>query len=334
MSANPHHHDIIVIGASAGGVEALETLMHDLPAGLPAAVFVVLHIGKYESQLAGILDRVGPLPATEAASGQAFEPGHVYTAVSDRHLLLHDGHILVRRGPHENLSRPAIDPLFRSAACSFGGRVIGVVLSGALNDGTAGLRAIKRCGGVAVVQDPADAMMPSMPMSALRYVEVDHCVPVARMGALLAELAAAPAGRTPEIPADICFEAAIAAQELQDMSVEQQRGMPSPFSCPECGGALWEVADGNMLRYRCHIGHAYTADAMLHAEAAEIDQLLSRLLRSHRDRAELARRMARQESASRHGQLADQLRIRAREYEENAEMIQKLLRNRTAIVQE
>ncbi|HJU20250.1 MAG TPA: chemotaxis protein CheB [Stellaceae bacterium] len=329
MTKQPVNHDIIAIGASAGGVEALQTLVSGLPADLTAAVFIVLHIGRSRSELAQILDRAGPLPAMPAKSGERIETGRIYVAVPDRHLLIHDSHVLLRRGPHENLSRPAVDPLFRSAACSFGVRVIGVVLSGALNDGTAGLRAVKRCGGLAVVQDPADAVMRDMPESALRYVAVDHCVPASAMGPLLARLAATPVGRTPEIPADIRFEAAIAAQELKDMTAkEQQIGKPSPFSCPECGGTLWELADGNMLRYRCHVGHAYTAEAMLAAGTDEIDKLLSRLLRSHRDRAEVVRRMAALERELHHDKEADRLLVRAREYEENAELMQRLIAHR------
>jgi two-component system chemotaxis response regulator CheB len=328
MTPKSANHDIIVIGASAGGVEALQSLVRGFPADLPAAVFIVLHIGRASSQMAAILGRAGPLPVSEATSGEPIARGRIYMAAPDRHLLLHDGHILLRRGPHENMSRPAIDPLFRSAACSFGAQVIGVVLSGALNDGTAGLRAVKRCGGVAVIQDPAEAAVPDMPRSAERYVKVDHAVPVAAMGALLARLAAAPAGRTPEIPADICLEAAIAAQELKDMTRERQLGDPSPFSCPECGGTLWELVDGSMVRYRCHIGHAYTAEAMLAAETDEIEQLLSRLLRTHRDRAELVHRMAERERALRHDNAADRLEARAREYEENAETMQRLLLSR------
>ncbi len=329
MTAKSINRDIIVIGASAGGVDALRELVRGLPPDLPAAVFVVLHIGRAKSVLATILGREGPLPVAPARSGERIERGRIYVAVPDRHLLLHDDHILLRRGPHENMSRPAIDPLFRSAACSFGGRVIGVVLSGALNDGTAGLRAIKRCGGLAVVQDPADAAISDMPLSALRYVEVDHRLPARAMGQALARLAALPAGPTPEIPVDICLEAAITAQELMDMTArEQQMGRPAPFSCPECGGGLWELADGNMLRYRCHVGHAYTAEAMLAAETDEIEQLLSRLLRSHRDRAEVVRRMAALERSLHNNREADQLEARAREYEENAELMQRLLADR------
>ncbi len=324
----PRNHDIIVIGASFGGVEALQRVARDLPADLPAAVFVVLHVGRSRSELAGILDRAGPLRATEAVSGEPIRRGRIYVARPDHHLLVHDGHVLVRRGPHENMSRPAIDPLFRSAACSHGARVIGVVLSGALNDGTAGLAAIKRCGGLAVIQDPADAVLAEMPQSAARYVAIDESVPIAAMGGLLAQLAASPAGPPRESPADICFEAAIAAQEFEDMSRETQLGTPSPFSCPECGGALWELADGDMLRYRCHLGHAFTADAMLGKQGEEVEQLLIRLLRSHRDHAELTHRMAERERASkRNDNLVSQLEARAREYEKSAALMLKLLGN-------
>lgn len=325
---SPQHsrnHDIIVIGASVGGVEALQRIAQDFAAELPAAVFVVLHIGRARSELADILDRAGPLRAAPARGGEPIRRGRIYVARPDHHLLIHDGHVLVRRGPHENMSRPAIDPLFRSAACSHGARVIGVVLSGALNDGTAGLAAIKRCGGLAVIQDPLDAVLADMPRSAARYVAIDESVPIAAMGGLLSQLAASPAGPAREIPADICFEAAIAAQELDDMRRETQLGTPAPFSCPECGGGLWELADGDMLRYRCHLGHAYTADAMLGEKGEEAERLLTRLLRSQRDRAELTRRMAERERAAQRSDLATGLEARARAYEENAALFQKLL---------
>jgi two-component system, chemotaxis family, protein-glutamate methylesterase/glutaminase len=204
------YHDIVVIGASAGGLQPLQRLLADLPADLPAAVFIVLHIGA-TSHLAEVLDRIATVPVLRAKSGQPIEPGRIYVAVPGVHLLLHDQHILLRRGPRENLVRPAIDPLFRSAACTFGGRVIGVVLSGALNDGTAGLRAIKQCGGLAVVQQPNDAAVPDMPLSALAYAEIDHVAPVSRLGGLLARLVRQPAGETPTIPLEIRLEAAIAA---------------------------------------------------------------------------------------------------------------------------
>jgi two-component system chemotaxis response regulator CheB len=197
----PHHrpkgHDIVVIGASAGGLQALQRLLSDLPANLPAAIFIVLHMGA-SSHLAQVLGRSAVLPVSPAKSGQPIERGRIYVAVPGVHLLLHDEHILLRRGPRENLARPAIDPLFRSAACAFGARVIGVVLSGSLNDGTAGLRAIKQCGGIAIVQDPMDAAVPDMPRSAQRYVDTDHTVPIDALGDLLVRLVREPAGETPD----------------------------------------------------------------------------------------------------------------------------------------
>lgn len=324
MNPKAQNHDIIVIGASAGGLQPLRELMSKLPPDLPAAIFVVLHVGA-TSHLAHILGRASALPVLRTVSGEPIERRRVYVAVPGFHLLLHDGHILLRRGPRENMARPAIDPLFRSAAASFGARVIGVILSGALNDGTAGLAAIKRCGGVAVVQDPADAAVPDMPQSAINHVNVDHCVPSAAMANLLARLAAAPAGPTPPIPLDVRLEAAIAAQELADMQTEDRLGTPSRFSCPECHGTLWEVAEGNLLRYRCHVGHAFTGDAMLAAQADEVDHLLSALLRSHQERADLARRMAEQERLENRHSLAAQFLARAREYERDAEVVQRLL---------
>lgn len=326
-SAQPtSHHDIVVIGASAGGLEVLRELIRDLDPGLDAAVFVVLHVGP-GSKLPAVLAQGAGVPVEPATPGGRFERGHVYVAVSGFHLMLHDGHMLLRRGPRENLSRPAVDPLFRSAAASFGGRVIGVVLSGALSDGTAGLRAIKRCGGLAVVQDPVDALAPGMPKSALRHVDVDHVCRADEMGRLLSRLVRQPAGRTPEIPLDIRLETAIAAQELTDMRADDMLGVPSRFTCPECHGALWEIEDGSLLRFRCHVGHAFGADSVLASQAEEVDRLLSTLLRSHQERAALARRMAEHERRNDRHSLADQLEGRASEYDDDVRIVQQLMRS-------
>jgi two-component system chemotaxis response regulator CheB len=320
-------HDIITIGTSAGGVDALRELVPMLRRDLPASIFVVLHIG-VRSHLAGILARDSQLPVVEAEHGMTVERGTVYVAAPGRHLMLHDHHILLSKGPRENMARPAIDPLFRSAAATFGGRVIGVVLTGALNDGTSGLWAIKRCGGIAVVQDPRDAAISAMPRNALRNVDVDHVATLREMAPLLDRLAREPAGKTPEIPWDIRLETAIAAQDISNMKIEEGLGELSPFTCPECHGALWEITDGSMLRYRCHIGHAYTAEAALSAGDAEIDQMLEQLLRSHRERAALARRMANEERGHQRHELADRLDERATEYEQNAALVLRLSRHR------
>ena len=321
------NHNIIVIGASAGGVEPLKKIVSDLPADLPAAVFVVVHVGQV-SYLPEILDRAGPLGAVPARNGAAFRMGCIYVAPPGFHLLLHDGHMMLRRGPRENLARPAIDPLFRSAALSYGASVIGVLLSGSLSDGTAGLRAVKAVGGLAVVQHPNDTLVPAMVESALHFVEVDHCLPAAKLGALLAKLAAEPAGETFAAPPAVRLEAAIAAQEHSTMKEADRLGELSVFTCPECHGPLWEIEDGDMLRYRCHTGHAFTADAVMEAQEIEADEILWSLLRSHQQRAAFARRMADRERARHRSELAVEIGKRAKDYEADAAVIERILESR------
>lgn len=317
-------HDVVAIGGSAGGFEALRSLIAALPGDLPAALLVVMHMGA-SSHLAQILDRAGGLPVHSAQTGEKLVRGQVYVAAPDHHLLVHDSHVMLRRGPRENLARPAIDPLFRSAACTFGSRVIGIILSGALNDGSAGLRAIKRCGGIAIVQDPAEAAVPDMPRNASLYVEVDHCVRMAEMAPLLERLVREPAGPAPEIPTSIRLEAAIAAQELTGMAVNDRLGEPTRFTCPECHGTLWQMEDDAVLRFRCHVGHAYTGDAILDVQSEEVERMLWTMLRTHNERAALARRMAEQERTNSRDRLAEHLEERARGYDEDAEIVRQLL---------
>lgn len=316
--------NIIVIGASAGGLQPLQRILADLPPDLKAAIFIVLHIGA-TSHLAAMLNRVSALKVVSAVSGEPIVFGQVHVAVPGFHLLLHDSHLLLRRGPRENLARPAIDPLFRSAACTFGARVIGVVLSGALNDGSAGLRAIKRCGGIAVVQHWTDATVAEMPLNAARHAMIDYALPANEIAAHLARLAHEPAGATPPIPLEMRVETAIAAQELMGMRAEDELGRPSRFTCPECHGVLWEINDGSLLRYRCHVGHAFTAEAVLTAQEMRAEEMLWSLMRAHQERAALARRMAEQQRAKNHGELAEQMEKRAREYADDAETVRELL---------
>jgi len=318
---------IIVIGASAGGVEALKRLVAALPADLPAAVLIVLHVGP-SSILADILARAGSIDVVSATSGADLENGRVYVAPPGFHLLVHDGHILLRRGPRENLARSSIDPLFRSAACSHGARVIGVILTGILSDGTAGLRAVKDCGGLTVIQHPDDAAVPDMVLGALRHVDIDHCVTVAEMPPLLARLAAGEAGETPPIPSRICLEAAIAAREHGNMDTEDRLGDLSVFVCPECHGPLWEIEDGPMIRYRCHTGHAFTADIMMEAQSQEAEQILWSLLRAHQQRAELARRLADRERTRNQPELAAKFADRAKEYHSDAKLVEQIIESR------
>ncbi len=327
MSSTLDNRHIIAIGTSSGGVDALRKVVGDLPPDLPASVFVVLHIGE-NSQLPQILESVGPLPAAHAESREPIENGRIYVAPPDKHLLLHDSHVLLRRGPRENMARPAIDPLFRSAVCSFGAKTIGVVLTGGLSDGTGGLQAIKSGGGMAVVQDPATAVAPNMPQSALRHASVDHCVPLESIGSLLGRLAAEPAGASLPVPVNVQLEAAIAAQEHGAMMDEDKLGNPTGFVCPDCRGPLWEVSEGALPRFRCRVGHAFTGDAILAAQAEEVERSLWSLLNAHQQRAEITRRLAKREAEGSRQPYAQRLHQRARECEEDAEVVRRMLHGR------
>jgi len=315
--------DIVVIGGSAGSPAVIKQILRELPANFPAKIFIVNHIGA-SGNLQRVYEAVSRIPVRTATSGELAQPGHAYVAAADAHLLLHDDHLLVRRGPRENFCRPAIDPLFRSAAVAGGGRVIAVLLSGNLNDGAAGLVAIKRCGGLVVVQDPADAEVPSMPDAALHAVIADYCVSGAEMPALLTKLVGSPVGEIRAIPPDIELEVAIAACEPATMTMENTLGEKSPFSCPDCDGVLWQVHDEGVLRFRCHVGHSTTAAAMLEAKTASADALLWRLLRVHEERAALSRKMA-FEAQRRHPASANAYSQKAVGYEEDASTIRRLL---------
>jgi two-component system, chemotaxis family, protein-glutamate methylesterase/glutaminase len=313
-------HDIVVVGASAGGVEALVRLAGSLPADLPAAVFVVLHLPSAgTSALPGILGRHGRLPVNHVKDGEPIEPGRIYVAPPDHHLLVRTGHVHLSRGPRENGHRPAVDPLFRSAAHEYATRVVGVVLSGALDDGTAGLVAIKSRGGVAVVQDPEDALYPGMPGSALQHVDVDHVLPAVAMGALLARLAAEPAAEPPgPAPTDMEVEVEVEGFSLEAMEGEHA-GEPSGFSCPDCNGVLWGINDGGLQRFRCRVGHAWSPESLLTRQSESLEAALWIALRSLEERAALARRLA--EPARRRGH-----RITATRFEEQAAEAQQAAR--------
>ena len=279
---------IVVIGASAGGVDALLKLVATLPTDLPAAVFIVLHIGNHKSELPWLLDRLGGLPARHAEDGDPIELGQIYVAPPDHHMVVQLGRISLTKGPRENWARPAIDPLFRSAADVYGPDVIGVILTGALNDGTAGLYQVVQAGGVSVVQDPADATNPSMPESALAHVVVDHCLPLAEIGPLLIGLiderphaAALPAQTLKERP-----------QEDEEMAAEFTQNMPVAVTCPDCGGALRRRELGSLTQFACHIGHIYTAEVMLAAQFLTLERFIESAMRSLGERAELCRQMA------------------------------------------
>jgi two-component system, chemotaxis family, protein-glutamate methylesterase/glutaminase len=258
---------IVVIGASSGGIDALRVIMAGLPRDLPAAICVVVHTaGNAPGILDSILGRAGALRVRNAATGMPIEEREVYVAPPDYHLLIEPGHLSLTKGPKENRFRPAIDALFRSAAQVYGPAAIGVVLTGNLDDGTAGLWAIKRLGGIAVVQDPADAMFPSMPANAARYVDVDHSVPASAMAPLLVRLVSMPIDRRGVIaPEDLEIEMKIAREENPIEAGIERISEPSFVACPECHGVLMRLKNGGQARFRCHTGHAYSLQTLIAA---------------------------------------------------------------------
>jgi two-component system chemotaxis response regulator CheB len=330
-SPNPRGHDVIVLGASAGGVEALMEIASGLPSDLPAALFVVLHLSaQVPSQLPTLLNRAGQLYAVAAVDGMPIERGRIYVAVPDYHLLVERGWVRVVRGPRENRSRPAVDPLFRTAARAYGPRVVGVVLTGALDDGTAGLLAIKRCGGIAVVQDPEDALMPNMPASALEFVDVDHRARLRAIAPLLANLAHTPAlrGAFP-VPEDIEVESRIDALDLSALEDGNCPGQLSGFTCPECQGPLWEVRDGQLLRFRCRSGHAYTTESILDGQAEAVEDALWTALNILQESAQVAHRIADDARARNNPLVAKRQEEGARDRMRQVEVLRKVLLTRS-----
>jgi two-component system chemotaxis response regulator CheB len=282
--------DLVVVGASAGGVEALRSFVAGLPHELPAAVAVVLHLpAGGTSALPSILGRSGPLPAVSARQGMALEPGTIFVAPPDHHLVVEDGHLALSHGPTENGHRPAVDALFRSAALTRGARVIGVVLSGALDDGTAGMVAIAARGGVTMVQDLDDALYQGMPGSVLRHLQADQVLPAADLGEAVRRCAGelVETTRAPEPSALLKLETRFAAQQTVEVN---KMGEPSGFSCPDCAGTLVEL-DAERKRFRCRVGHAWTADALLDAQAGTLERALWTALRTLEEKVSLARKL-------------------------------------------
>lgn len=278
--------DIIVIGASAGGFEAIKHLVAGLPADLDASLFIVWHMAPdTKGVLPEVLRRHGRLPASNAQDGEAIRPGHIYVAPPDHHLLLEEGHLRVTRGPKENRFRPAVDPLFRSAAYAYGARVIGVILSGALDDGTSGLWTVKQAGGLALIQDPADAEVSSMPEHARDAVAIDYSVPVAAMAELLVQLSAkretaSESNFVMEHHQQIKAEIDIAAEDAAAALALFKNGKLTPYTCPDCGGVLAQIGAGSQLRFRCHTGHGYSSEALLAAIGEEMENKFYMVMRS------------------------------------------------------
>jgi two-component system chemotaxis response regulator CheB len=281
--------DIVVVGASAGGLQALQGLLHDLPGDFQAAVLVVLHTPPDATgYMAEILGRAGPLPAVYPLDGAEITHGCVMVAPPDHHLVVDGARVRVIRGPRENAMRPAIDPLFRTAAQSYGPRVVGVVLSGALDDGTEGMLAIHHAGGVTIVQHPEEALFPSMPLSTLRHVEVDHIASVSEIAKRLVELSEN--GTQEPEPASPVQDPA--EEPDADLLQGTARETPAAFTCPECGGALADASHEGVVRYQCHVGHAFGAESLVAYHGEALERALWTALRTLEEAAALRHAMA------------------------------------------
>lgn len=311
--------ELVVAGASAGGVEALRALVAALPAGFPASVLVVLHVMEQgTSVLADILARAGVLPVANALDGEPLQRGRVYVAPPNCHLLV-DGPVMrLSHGPRENGHRPAIDPLFRSAAEAFGPRAAGVILSGTLDDGTAGLYELKRMGGIAIVQDPETALYAGMPRSAAAHVAVDALLELSEIAPALVRMAGGPAAH-----ADLGGEPVPADPPAQTLA--EHEGRSTRFTCPDCGGVLFEYDDGPLARFSCSVGHAYSLESLVDGQRRQVEAALWAAVRIVEDRAVLLRRMVGESRDNSRSRASEGFERRAQELTRQAELIRGVL---------
>lgn len=329
-------HDMIVIGASAGGLEALSKLLYDLPPDLPAALFIVIHISAHSrSLLPTILNRSlkkrhqqTSWRAVHPKDGEAIQHGQIYVAPPNHHLLVKEGYVHLSRGPQENSHRPAVDPLFRTVARVYKRRVVGIVLSGALDDGTAGLAAVKQLGGVAVVQDPDEALYSGMPQSAIENVCVDYVLPVSDIASLLAQLVYQPVEKEAEaVSSEMGMESDMAELELKAMQSFDRPGTPSPFGCPECGGVLWELNEGKLLRFRCRTGHAFSTQSLISEQSQDVEIALWTALRALEEKAALSQRLAERARVNKSTLSAQRFQEQGDTCQRHAALVRKLLLN-------
>ncbi|MBO0733688.1 MAG: chemotaxis protein CheB [Methylocapsa sp.] len=327
------NRNILAIGASAGGVEALRFLAKGFSRDFPASVLITIHLtSRFESTLDKILSQAGPLPAVFAKDGEALQKSRIYIAPPQRHLIIESERLLLGNGPRENSARPAIDPMFRSAGLCCGFRSIGVVLTGSLGDGASGLFTLKQCGGITIVQDPDDARHSEMPLTALSRSKPDHVVRLAELPALLASLVRLPAGPPAKAPEATGYEVDIAKNGAQSKSAMNdfrdldKIGRRSVLACPDCGGVMWEFIDGDVVRYRCHTGHAYTAEVMTLALDENLRRALASALRALDERVALAQSLQHQAIERGRMMLAEIWGRRAEEHLKEAEVIRSSMR--------
>lgn len=327
-------HDIVVIGASAGGIEALSHFVNELPSDLPVSIFVVVHFPtQSESILPDILSRKSALPAYHPYNREPIAPGRIYVAPPNYHLHLEQDFIRLEHGARENGFRPAIDPLFRSAACIYGPRVVGVLLSGSLDDGVTGLNLIHRSGGVILAQDPAEAIVPSLPLNAIENSPIDAVLSVEKIAQRIVELAHEPIDQE-------AFQLMKEDQEQSNRFIqddmkgfehgEQSKNQRTVLTCPECGGVIWEIREGDQVHYDCHVGHSYSSETMLHAQSAALEAALWTAVRTLEERAALIRRLAVRAANHKSHLVEKRFLQQADEAERDASIIRTLLERPSA----
>ncbi len=322
--------DIIVVGASAGGVGALTKLISGLPKDFPASIFVVQHLLPHrESALPDVLQRVSKLPVCSPAPQEKIQRGHIYIAPPDKHLILENNHINLVHGPKENHSRPSVDVLFRSAALEHGPRVIGIILSGRLGDGTSGLHAIKSAGGIAIVQDPADATYPSMPLSAAQQVSVDASLPLEKIPEKLTKLIREP---VKTMKSKKTSKKKLGKKELEILEFKEEAlnkegeyGVPSVYSCPDCKGVLWEIKDGDLVRFRCRTGHGYLPEILSERQSDSIESSLWAAMTALEEKSSLTLRLAKRFSTYGDSQTAERFRTKSKDALAKAEILRDIL---------
>ena len=324
--SNGFRRDVIAIGASAGGVEALQKLVSEFSPRLAATVLIVQHIwAEGESYLPRILSKAGPLLAAHPQDGEIPAPAHIYVAPPDLHLMIEDGRMRLVRGPKENMHRPSVDVLFRTAAGCFGPRVVGVLLTGYGGDGAAGLAAIDRRRGVTIVQDPEESRAPGMPEAALRLMKPDYRLRIAQIAPLLNKMVEETARVAAPNPGAPCVPEGGELMENEVNLSYAENEPPSGFVCPECGGALWERDEDGALKFRCRIGHAYSPDSLVNAENEAVEGALWSAVRSLEESAAIARRVGRAVSA-----FAPEFETKAQQRLRDAEIIRGLLSRSTS----
>ena len=324
--------DIIVVGASAGGIDTLRVLIAALPADLSASLFIVVHTSPdAPGMLADIFNHSGRLPAAYATGRERIEKGRIYVAPPDHHLLIEPNRVGVTRGPKENRFRPAVDPLFRSAAQTYGPRVVGVILTGYMDDGTAGLWTVKRLGGTAIVQDPTDALVPFMPLNALTHVKVDYCLPLEEIAPLLVRLTTEAAEGDYQVPKEVEIEVNIAKEQKALDAGVLQLGEPSNYACPECHGVLLQLKEGTLFRFRCHTGHAYSVESLMADIGEKMDEAVWNSIRAFEEGELFMRHMAEHLDHGDKGPSAESFLKRADEAKRRANLMRQAARNEAEV---